>query len=69
MTFPPTKQEKEQVPAKAYIGDGVYVSYEWGDLRLETERSNGTHWIVLEPQVYAALVAYVAAQRKKAEGR
>jgi hypothetical protein len=52
--------------AKEYIGDGVYVSYQWGDLRLETERGGVTHWIVLEPQVYTALVAYVAAQRAKA---
>jgi hypothetical protein len=50
---------------KEYIGDGVYVSVEWGDIKLETDRGGVTHWIVLEPQVYAALVAYVNAQRKK----
>jgi hypothetical protein len=46
-------------PTKAYIGDGVYVSIEWGNLKLETDRGGVTHWIVLEPQVYAALVDYV----------
>jgi hypothetical protein len=48
-------------PTKEYIGDGVYVSVRagWGDLLLETDRDGVTHWIVLEPQAYAALLAYV----------
>jgi hypothetical protein len=54
---------------KEYIGDGVYVSMHYGDVTLETDRSGVTHWIVLEPQVYAALVEYVNEQRAKAEGR
>jgi hypothetical protein len=56
-------------PTKAYLGDGVYVSNYWGDLKLETDRNGVTHWIVLEPQVYRALLDYVAAQVAKAEGR
>ncbi len=54
---------------KEYIGDGVYVSMSYGDVTLETDRDGITHWIVLEPQVYEALLEYVAAQRAKAEGR
>jgi len=55
------------VHAKEYIGDGVYVSMHWGDVTLETDRSGARHWIVLEYQVYEALIAYVDAQRKKAQ--
>lgn len=51
---------------KEYIGDGVYVSVEYGDLKLETDRSGVIHWIVLEPQVYRALQEYVAARLAKA---
>jgi hypothetical protein len=54
---------------KEYIGDGVYVSIVWGDLKLETDRSGVTHWIVLGPSEWAALQAYVAAQVAKAKGR
>jgi hypothetical protein len=50
---------------KEYLGDGVYASVRFGDLLLETDRSGVTHWIVFEPQVYAALVKYVDAERKK----
>jgi hypothetical protein len=54
-----TKREQ----AKHYIGDGVFAEMSFGDLTLSTERSDATHWIVLEPQVWAALVAYVERMR------
>ena len=54
---------------KVYLGDGVYVSTRWGDLKLETDRHGITHWIVLGPDEYAALLAYVAAQQRHAEER
>jgi hypothetical protein len=54
--------------AKHYIGDGVYAEMRFGDLTLSTERSEGTHWIVLEPQAWAALVAYVIACKKERGG-
>jgi len=60
------------LPTKAYLGDGVYVDVDWGDLKLSTDRGGVTHWIVLEPQVYAALVAYVTralATPAKRDGR
>jgi len=54
---------------KEYLGDGVYVERNsYGDLELSTDRSDVTHWIVLDRRVYAALLAYVAA-REKAESR
>jgi hypothetical protein len=49
---------------KEYIGDGVYVSLEFGDLKLETDRDGVTHWIVLGPNEYAALVNYVYALKR-----
>ena len=52
-------------PAREYIGDGVYVSIYFGDLKLETDRDGVTHWIVLGPSEYAALVKY--ARKRKAD--
>ncbi len=46
---------------KHYIGDGVYVDFDGYSLILTTE--NGIHTIntiILEPDVYATLVQYVA---------
>lgn len=46
--------------SKEYIGDGVYVDFNGYALTLTTE--NGievTNRIVLEPEVYRALVQYV----------
>ncbi len=48
-----------------YLGDGVYASFELGDLTLETDRNGITHWIVLEPQVYAAMVEYMSDHAKE----
>ena len=45
---------------KVYLGDGVFVSNYYGDLKLETERDGVTHWIVLGPSEYRALQEYVA---------
>lgn len=55
--------QEQSVPektAKGYLGDGVYVTVRRGTLVLTTE--NGlrvTNRIVLEPEVYAALLGYV----------
>ena len=45
---------------KQYIGDGVYVEFENGMLKLTTERAKGWETIYLEPAVWTALVNYVA---------
>lgn len=47
---------------KAYLGDGVYVGHDGFGLVLTTEDGiRETNRIVLEPEVYSALVAYVEA--------
>lgn len=54
---------------KQYLGDGVYVEHD--DARVLTvTTSNGletTNTIVLEPKVYAALVAYAARMMEAAK--
>lgn len=46
---------------KMYLGDGVYVDVERGMLKLTTENGiSTTNTIYLEPEVYEALVQYVA---------
>jgi hypothetical protein len=54
--MPPANQ-----PHKRYLGDGVYVDYDGYGLVVTTENGiDVTNTIVFEPEVYAALVAYVA---------
>lgn len=60
-----TSTTKTNEPTKEYIGDGVYVTFKDGALTLETERWLNIHRIVLDHQVYAALVAYVSRLRKE----
>jgi len=45
---------------KAYLGDAVYVDFDGYALVLTTEDGiRETNRVVLEPQIYRALVAYV----------
>ena len=45
---------------KSYLGDGVYVDFEYGQLVLTTEDGVSVqNRIVLEPEVYEALERYV----------
>ena len=47
--------------AKVYLGDSVYVEYRNGMLTLTTDNGLGpSNTIHLEPEVYAALLAFVA---------
>lgn len=49
---------------KTYLGDGAYVDFDGYALELTTDDGEGTtNRIVLEPEVYAALVRYVDALR------
>ena len=41
-----------------YLGDGVYASWDGGQVWLRTEREGGTHWIAIEPPVMNRLVEY-----------
>ncbi len=47
--------------SKVYLGDGVYADYEYGQIILTTDAGGErpTNRIVLEPEVYFALVEYV----------
>lgn len=48
------------VPAKVYLGDGVYASFDGYAFVLTTENGiDVTNTIVLEPQVFIALEQYV----------
>lgn len=35
----------------AYLGDGLYASFEADMVILKTERENGINWVALEPDV------------------
>lgn len=51
---------------KMYLGDGVYVSFDGYALTLTTaDGISTTNTIVLEPPVYAALIAYVDRLREE----
>jgi hypothetical protein len=51
---------------KEYLGDAVYVEFDGYGLRLTTEDGiRATNTIVLEPEVYEALVRYVAGLKKR----
>lgn len=49
---------REPSTQEAYLGDGLYVSFDGYQLCLRTERDNGNHYIYLEPQVYDVLTQY-----------
>jgi hypothetical protein len=46
--------------SKRYLGDGVYVEFTgYGEVKLWTEREDGTHWMVLGPGELTALLRFV----------
>ena len=53
---------------KTYLGDGCYVSFDGYALELTTEDGiSVTNRVVLEPEVYAALVRFVERARANAD--
>ncbi len=60
-------------PRRAYLGDGVYVSFDGYHLRLDTTRAvredDEIDVIYLEPDAYAALTRYAAACWPKEDDR
>ena len=53
---------------KRYIGDGVYVDFDGYALVLTAENGiEATDRIVLEPDIYAALIEYVRALKEDQE--
>ncbi len=51
----------------AYLGDGVYASFDGYYIWLRTEREGSWHEIALEPEVYANLKEFVTKLRKMME--
>lgn len=49
-----------------YLGDGVYASFDGYQIRLYTERDNGTHEVFLDDRTLAALESFVARLRDHA---
>lgn len=47
-----------EVRQREYIGDGLYAARDDNHIILFTERENGTHWVALEPDVFARLTEY-----------
>ena len=43
---------------ETYIGDGVYASYDGGQIWLHTERETGWHRIALDAATFFNLIAY-----------
>jgi hypothetical protein len=41
-----------------YLGDGLYASVDGGMIKLRAPRSDGEHWIALEPETFVKLIKY-----------
>lgn len=48
---------------ETYLGDGLYASFDGFQLTLRAPRSEGDHWVALEPEVLAKFEAFVAEIR------
>jgi hypothetical protein len=48
------------VSARSYLGDGVYIELEPGEVVLSTERIDGRHWLSLGPTELMQLCTFVA---------
>jgi len=48
---------------ETYLGDGLYASFDGFMIVLRAPRTNGDHWVGLEPDVWHALVEYVEAHK------
>lgn len=54
--------------SETYLGDGLYASFNGWMITLRTSRDGDDHFICLEPEVYHALLQFVAGLKaKKAE--
>src|SRR5664279_3181844 len=50
-----------------YLGDGVYASFDGFQIWLDTRAQEPVNRIALEPETYAALLAYAARVRELAD--
>ena len=49
---------------KTYIGDGVYAKYDGYTVTLYTDREEGRHYIVLEPEHIEALNNFIERSKE-----
>lgn len=50
-----------------YLGDGLYANWDGWQIMLRAPRIGGDHFVALEPEVYDALIKFVANIRLKEE--
>ena len=50
--------------AETYLGDGLYASFDGYAITLRAPRENGDHVVVLEPDVYKAMIDFYAEKTK-----
>ena len=50
---------------KSYLGDGLYASFDGWQIILRAPRSDGDHWIALEPEIFAMLMRFAEQINKK----
>jgi hypothetical protein len=43
---------------EAYLGDGLYASFDGWMIKVCAPREHGDHWVGLEPEIFAELVKY-----------
>jgi hypothetical protein len=43
---------------ETYLGDGLYASWDGFSIWLRAPRSNGDHYVALEPEVFTALLKF-----------
>ena len=54
---------------ETYLGDGLYASFDGWSIILRAPRSNGDHFVGLEPEVFASLLAYQKAMGGRKTGQ
>ena len=45
--------------AETYLGDGLYCSFDGWGIRLRAPRSDGDHFVVLDPEVWGKLRSWI----------
>jgi hypothetical protein len=45
-------------PDETYLGDGLYASFDGYHVTLRATRSDGDHWVALEPGVFDELLQF-----------
>ena len=43
---------------RSYLGDGLYATFDGWQIVLRAPRSDGDHWVALEPETFTTLVRF-----------